>query len=114
MKHRAHFTKKERQARSSLIKIAGNYGLLRGSIYVMKHKCGKPGCKCNYGEKHLSVYLSQNKRGKTKLTYLPNELQKKANKWVLNYKRTRRLLDEISEECLKRLIKEKEAVKKIS
>jgi len=32
--------------------------VVRGSVYELKRKCGKPGCKCAKGELHPSMVLS--------------------------------------------------------
>jgi len=48
---------------------------LRGSLIVLRRKCGKAGCKCNQGEKHETPALSYSLKGTTKiLTLRPQDL----------------------------------------
>ncbi len=47
--------------------------LLRGSVYELKTRCGKPSCHCASpeGPRHASAVLSWSERGKTRLRTLP-------------------------------------------
>jgi hypothetical protein len=47
--------------------------LLKGSIYDLKTRCGKPSCHCAapQGPLHTSTVLSWSERGKTRLRTLP-------------------------------------------
>ncbi len=47
--------------------------LLRGSVYELKTRCGKPSCHCasTEGPLHSSAVLSWSERGKTRLRTLP-------------------------------------------
>jgi len=47
--------------------------LLKGSVYELKTRCGKPACHCASpeGPRHSSTVLSWSERGKTRLRTLP-------------------------------------------
>ena len=47
--------------------------LLKGSVYELKTRCGKPSCHCAspQGPLHASTVLSWSERGKTRLRALP-------------------------------------------
>ena len=47
--------------------------LLKGSVYELKTRCGKPSCHCAspQGPLHTSTVLSWSERGKTRLRTLP-------------------------------------------
>lgn len=47
--------------------------LLKGSVYELKTRCGKPSCHCASAEGplHASTVLSWSERGKTRLRTLP-------------------------------------------
>jgi hypothetical protein len=47
--------------------------LLKGSVYELKTRCGKPSCHCAspHGPLHASPVLSWSERGKTRLRTLP-------------------------------------------
>ncbi len=45
--------------------------VIKGSVYELKTKCGKPGCKCAKGQLHPRMVLSASEKGKTKLRVIP-------------------------------------------
>ena len=46
--------------------------VIKGSVYELKRKCGKPGCKCAQGELHCRMVLSASEKGKTSLRVIPH------------------------------------------
>jgi hypothetical protein len=46
--------------------------VIKGSVYELKRKCGKPGCKCTQGELHNQMVLSASEKGKTRLRVIPH------------------------------------------
>jgi len=51
--------------------------LLKGSVYELKTRCGKPSCACARGERHRAMVLSWSQGGKTKLmTVQAGDLQR--------------------------------------
>jgi len=96
MRHRSQIPEKERRNRSRLVQIAHEKPLLRGGLVTMARTCGKKGCKCNKGEKHVSLYLSTKVDRKQKMVFIPSALEKQVRAWVKNYKDALSILEEIS------------------
>ncbi len=46
--------------------------VIKGSVYELKRKCGKPGCKCAQGELHSRMVVSSSEKGKTRLRVIPH------------------------------------------
>lgn len=68
--------------------------VIKGSVYELKRKCGKPGCKCAQGELHCRMVVSASEKGKTRLRVIPSgfliEVQVKARRYQeLRQARTR-------------------------
>lgn len=57
----------------SLEAVYGRGPLIKGTVYELARKCGKPSCVCNRGELHRSMALSWSHRGKTRLLSVPPE-----------------------------------------
>jgi len=70
---------------------------IRGSLVIMNRFCGKPNCKCLKGQKHKSVYLSQSRRGRTRMIYIPHYAVKKTAEYIKNYRKVKGLLNILSD-----------------
>jgi hypothetical protein len=67
--------------------------LLRGSLIVLRRRCGKPNCHCATGDPHETPALSWSEGGKTQiLTLRPEEVRQVAAA-VGRYKKARAELD---------------------
>lgn len=55
----------------SLKVVFGRRPLVKGSVYEMARKCGKPSCVCARGQLHKSTVLSWSHQGKTRLRPIP-------------------------------------------
>ena len=59
--------------------------VIKGSVYELKTKCGKPGCKCAQGQLHGRMVLSASEKGKTRLRVIPSgflvEVQSKVRRY---------------------------------
>lgn len=97
--HRAKMTGKERESRSKICLYANSRELLRGTLTVREHTCGKLNCKCARGEKHVSLYITRSKKGEIEQLYIPATKGKDVREWVRQYKVVQRLLEEISDRC---------------
>lgn len=80
---------------------------IRGSLVIMKRVCGKPNCHCRKGFKHEAVYLSQRYRGRTRMVYIPQDMEKKVAEYTKNYRKIKELLDKISDINIELLVKRK-------
>ena len=110
MKQRGGLSKRERSVRSRLHKvIADADGFVHGSVIRRARVCGNPRCKCAVkGEKHVSLYLGQTRKGKTRMKYIPKVWEERIQRWVRNYKKAADPLEQISEEGWSRLTKPKD------
>ena len=64
--------------------------VIKGSVYELKTKCGKPGCKCVEGQLHPRMVLSVSEKGKTKLRAIPHGFLVKVQAKVRCYQELRR------------------------
>ncbi len=88
--------------------------VIKGSVYELKTKCGKPECKCAKGQLHHRMVLSASEKGKTKLRAIPRgflvEVQSKARCYQ-ELRRARVRLIEVHKKILK-VIDEMEAMRR--
>jgi hypothetical protein len=88
--------------------------VIRGSVYELKRKCGKPGCKCAQGELHSRMVLSASEKGKTRLRVIPHgflvEVQIKVRRYQ-ELRRARARLVEVHREMI-RVMDEMEAMRR--
>lgn len=98
----------ERDARSRLVKRCADWPLLRGSLVTMHRTCGKPGCRCSQGQKHVSLYLAIRVGKQRKMIYIPGELEQRVREWVQSSQEIDRLLELVSQSCLEQLLQNKQ------
>ncbi len=79
------------QARSAYIQqILDERGpLRRGSFVTLRRKCGKPNCHCATGEGHPASYLSLKEQGRTRMIYIPADLEARIAQEAERYRRLR-------------------------
>jgi len=65
--------------------------LVKGSVYDLRTRCGKPSCHCAspQGPLHISTVLSWSDQGKTHLRTLPPGEHSRFRQWTENYRRFR-------------------------
>lgn len=87
----------------SLRVVFGRTPLVKGNVYEMARKCGKPSCACTRGKLHHSMVLSWSEQGKTRLLSIPPdrlaELREKSQQY-LRFRRVRARVSEICREML--------------
>jgi hypothetical protein len=71
-------------------------------VQIFKH-CGRQGCHCQTGQKHVGHYLTFKVAGKTKTVYVPQDLVEEVGTWVQEHKRLRKLVQEISRLAVERI-----------
>ena len=64
--------------------------VVKGTVYELKRKCGKPGCKCAQGELHTRMVLSSSEKGKTRLRVIPRGFLVETQQKVRRYQEIRR------------------------
>jgi len=65
--------------------------LIKGSVYELKTKCGKPGCKCAKGQLHHRMVVSASEKGKTRLRAIPRGFLVEVQNKVRCYQELRRV-----------------------
>ena len=117
--------KKFSQLRHSLGRLAGEIRqivepffsdkpVIKGSVYELKTKCGKPGCRCAKGQLHHRMVLSASEKGRTRLRVIPSGFLAEVQGKVRRYQQLRRArvrLIEVHKKMLQ-LIDEMEAVRR--
>jgi hypothetical protein len=111
--------------RQTLLQLAGEIAglvkplfsdrpVMKGTVYELKRKCGKPGCKCARGELHTRMVLSASEGGKTRLQVIPHgslgEVQEKVRRYQ-EFRRVRARLGELYRKMLT-VIDEMEAMRR--
>jgi len=111
-------TKSEREKfsrlRQSLLHLAGevqrvvepvfsDQPVIKGTVYELKRRCGKPGCRCARGQLHTRMVLSASEGGKTRLRVIPKgflvEVKRKADHYQ-ELRRARARLGELYRKIL--------------
>jgi hypothetical protein len=64
--------------------------VIKGTVYELKRKCGKPGCKCAQGELHARMVVSASEGGKTRLRAIPRGFLVDTQQRVRRYQELRR------------------------
>jgi hypothetical protein len=88
--------------------------VIKGTVYELKRRCGKPGCKCARGQLHARMVLSASEGGKTRLQVIPHGFLVEVKQKVRRYQELRRArarLGEIYRRML-RVIDEMEAMRR--
>ena len=108
MKARSQRPGEQRHARSRAVQQIAENPLLRGSLVCMARTCGKAGCHCRQGEKHVSLYLSVRLDNRRRMIYVPPAMESTVRGWVENAQEVDHLLDFISQQCLSDFLHQKE------
>ena len=88
--------------------------VIKGSVYELKTKCGKPGCKCAKGQLHSPMVLSASEKGKTRLRAIPHGFLVEVHTKVRRYQELRRIRARLVEEHKKilKVMDEMEAMRR--
>ena len=79
--------------------IFGRAPLVKGNVYEMSRKCGKPSCACARGQLHKSMVLSWSHQGKTRLRSVPPQRLEELRSKSEEYLRFRRARAQVSVIC---------------
>jgi hypothetical protein len=83
--------------------VFGRSVLVKGNVYELARKCGKPNCICTRGDLHRSMVLTWSEEGKSRLLSIPSgrvvEIKKKSKEY-LRFRRARARVTEIHREIL--------------
>jgi len=108
MPPRSELPPKDRAARARLIQfLAAGRPLARAGLVTMARSCGKKGCRCAQGQKHVSLYLAARVGKARKMLYVPRELEDAARALVENTRKVDALMEEMSQASLERFAQQK-------
>lgn len=98
--------------RDALLKRLHRAGpFVNGSLVLIARTCGNSAhCRCSRGEKHVNTYLSYAAKGKTKMVYIPVDLEKDARHWSAHYRDLKEVIAEIADlqkEIIRRHVQER-------
>jgi hypothetical protein len=93
--------------RSRASRIIEQRAIIAGSIVDMIHTCGKPGCRCVAGEKHVSPYLAVRRKGKRTMISIPRYLEGEIRRSVCDYKELMTLIDALSTQSINAFVANK-------
>jgi len=111
MNHRNRFNATERAARSKLAQLLHNHEFICGSLVSMARCCGKKNCRCQQGEKHVSLYLSVKLHNKRRMIYIPPNLETNVRQQVDAWRQSEKLIRMVSDACVQRLNAQKKSAK---
>lgn len=85
--------------RDALLKRLARVGpFVNGSPVLIHRTCGNSDhCRCSKGQKHANWYLSYGVKGKTKMVYVPVDLEKDVQGWSKTYREVKDLIRQIAE-----------------
>lgn len=97
MRIAAHPTLLRRQIDARVRKLAAQRPVLGASLVAIARHCGRPGCRCQRGFKHVAQYLTCKVEGKTRTVYVPKDLIGEVKRWIREHRRLKELMREISQ-----------------
>lgn len=78
---------------------------IRASVVITRKPCIRKGCRaCRDGHKHVSPLLTVSVRGRPKNRYLPQGLIAEARRRTENYRKSKAVLEQMSEIWLEELL----------
>ncbi len=78
---------RERQTAERI--LLARQDLLKGTLSEVRRTCGKPGCKCTKGGKHICYQLSASVEGRTRTRNVPRKQLAKVRLLTDDYRRFR-------------------------
>lgn len=92
---RSQMMPSEREWRAKLSKMIHWTEYLRGTLCIRKGMCGKPGCKCTRGEKHVHLVLQRSDAKRIRQLYIPRAMEKRVRRSLKEYRTIKELLEKI-------------------
>ena len=91
-----HSTQVRRMSESRIKQLRAGGPVLGASLVQIAKRCGRPGCHCQRGEKHVGTYLTFKEKGKTHTVYVPLELREEVARWIAEHRRLKQVMQELS------------------
>ena len=88
-----------RELEASLEVAFSRSPLVKGNVYELARKCGKPNCICTRGQLHRSMVLTWSEGGKSRLFSIPPERVGELKEKSEEYLRVRRARARVTEIC---------------
>lgn len=92
-----HPTLIKQMLKSRVTKLKAQGPVLSASLVQSGKQCGRPGCRCMEGERHIQNQITFKVKGKTQTVYVPRDLVEEVGEWIEEHKRLRNLTQEISQ-----------------
>ena len=70
--------------------LTDHHAMVKGSVYELQRRCGKPTCACATGKLHASLVLSWSENGHTRLKSVPSERVGQLKELTGHYQRFRK------------------------
>jgi hypothetical protein len=86
-----------REVRGLIEPFFSDRPVIKGTVYELKRRCGKPGCKCAQGELHGRMVVSASEGGKTRLQVIPHGFLVEVQGKVRGYQELRRVRARLGE-----------------
>ncbi len=86
----------ERRRDALLEQLRGIGNLMRGTLVPTKVRCGRKGCVCETGERHVKIHLSVNLHGRTRGCYV-GERQEAVAGLLREYQRAWHIIEQLTE-----------------
>jgi len=71
--------------------------MMKGSLTLTSRSCGKPGCKCQRGEKHPIYFFGYNMKGKKQILSVPAKSSQQIQKLINSWKHHKDLIEELTD-----------------
>lgn len=92
-----HNTRWLTRRRDALLKRIRALGpIVNGSLVLIARTCGNSAhCRCSRGQKHVNTYLSYAVNGKTRMVYIPVDLEEDVRRWSQDYRRLKEWVGQV-------------------
>ena len=91
-----HATQLHRMAEARIRQLKASGPVLGASLVQIAKRCGRAGCHCRTGAKHLGTYLTFKDAGKTRTVYVPLDLRPEVEQWIREHRRLKKVMHELS------------------
>lgn len=91
-------------SRDDLGVFLSDHPLVKGTVYTLRRKCSKPSCRCAQGERHASVVLTANIKGKTRLWAIAADRVEELRERTQAYRQFRKARAAFLKQCVQRQV----------
>ena len=91
-----HSTQLRQMSEACIKRLKAVGPVLGASLVRIARQCGRSGCHCQRGEKHVGTYLTFKEQGKTRTVYVPLELREEVARWIAEHRRLKQVMKDLS------------------